>query len=174
MDNPLVRKSTKNKRKERNSRNLSKILTNLTNKGPQRNLVIDNIESMKHQLAWEVSNRYSAQYNSFRKIRTPDDGRLGPKHIVKYKSENKWLHCDSNINAYRIVTQHDALNTALFSGRMRDEWRIWKKLERSGRGLIRELSRHLPGGTEGNNQQFQLGWLRSRPRFESSTSRMRI
>jgi hypothetical protein len=40
---------------------------------------------MKHQRACEVSNLYSAQYNSFSKIKTLDDGQLGPIHVMKEK-----------------------------------------------------------------------------------------
>jgi hypothetical protein len=38
---------------------------------------------MKHQNAREVSDLYSAHYNSFSKIKTPDDDQLGPKHVLK-------------------------------------------------------------------------------------------
>jgi hypothetical protein len=44
---------------------------------------------MKHQSAWEGSNSYLAENDSFSKIKTPDDGQLGPKYFVKKKSENK-------------------------------------------------------------------------------------
>jgi hypothetical protein len=36
--------------------------------------------------------------------------------------------------------------------KMISEWWIWEGLEGSGHGLIKVLSRHLPGGTEGNHE----------------------
>jgi hypothetical protein len=42
---------------------------------------------MKHWSAWEVTNWYSVQYSSFSKVKTPDDGRLRPKHIVRMENE---------------------------------------------------------------------------------------
>jgi hypothetical protein len=45
---------------------------------------------MKHQSAWEVNNSYSVQYSGFSKLKTPDDGLLRPKHVVRKESEVLW------------------------------------------------------------------------------------
>jgi hypothetical protein len=53
-----------------------------------------------------------------------------------------------------------------------DKWWIWKDLEKSGRNLVKVLSRHVPGGTEENNEKPHWGYPVWRPRFEPSTSRV--
>jgi hypothetical protein len=55
---------------------------------------------MKNKKAWEVSNWYSVQYNSFSKVKTPDDGQVGPKHILK---NGRKYYCVQS-----VVKQQDA------------------------------------------------------------------
>jgi hypothetical protein len=62
------------------------MLINFNRKNHSIIWLIITLKITKHQ-SLEVGNYCSVQYNSFIKIKTPDDGRLRPKHVVRKESE---------------------------------------------------------------------------------------
>jgi hypothetical protein len=48
------------------------------------------------------------------------------------------------------------------------------ELEGSGGSQIEMLFRHLPGGTEETTTNLKSGWAVTWPKFEPSTSRMKV